>query len=125
LAKRIEEIFLPNQADPILLPKTSAALQLLQQVRDEAHRFAITFQRGKRKARLVQSWLDEIPGIGEKTKMKLIRAFKSPLRVREATAEEISAVAGNAAAGRIREWLSQAEAVMESTPEPGAREAAR
>src|SRR5690606_27390654 len=84
-SKRIEEIFLPNQADPILLPKTSAALQLLQQVRDEAHRFAITFQRGKRKARLVQSWLDEIPGIGDKTKMKLLRAFKSPVAVREAT----------------------------------------
>jgi excinuclease ABC subunit C len=117
LAKRIEEIFLPNQADPILLPKTSAALQLLQQVRDEAHRFAITFQRGKRKARLVESWLDEVPGIGKKTKMKLIRAFKSPLKVREATGEELAAAAGKAAAKRILEWLSKAEAMMGSATE--------
>ncbi len=105
LAKRIEEIFLPNQSEPVLLPKTSAALQLLQQVRNEAHRFAVTFQRGKRKVRLVRSWLDEIPGVGEKTKMKLIRAFKSPQRVREATGEELAAAAGKAAARRILEWL--------------------
>jgi excinuclease ABC subunit C len=118
LAKRIEEIFLPNQADPILLPKTSAALQLLQQVRDEAHRFAITFQRGKRKARLVESWLDEVPGIGEKTKMKLIRAFKSPLKIREATGEELAAAAGKAAAKKILDWLSKAEGVMESAELP-------
>jgi excinuclease ABC subunit C len=107
LAKRIEEIFFPNQSDPILLPKTSAALQLLQQVRDEAHRFAITFQRGKRKARLVQSWLDEIPGIGDKTKMTLLRTFKSPLKVREATGEELAAAVGKAAAKRILAWVEQ------------------
>jgi excinuclease ABC subunit C len=118
LTKRIEEIFLPNQADPVLLPKTSAALQLLQQVRDEAHRFAITFQRGKRKARAVQSWLDEVPGIGEKTKMKLIRAFKSPLKIREATGEALAAAAGKAVAKRILDWLSKAEAVMESSAAP-------
>jgi excinuclease ABC subunit C len=117
LAKRIEEVFLPNQSDPVLLPRTSAALQLLQQVRDEAHRFAVTFQRGKRKARLVQSWLDEVPGVGEKTKMKLIRAFKSPLKVREATGEELAAAAGKAAAKRILEWLSKSEAMMGSATE--------
>jgi excinuclease ABC subunit C len=116
LAKRIEEIFLPNQSDPILLPKTSAALQLLQQVRDEAHRFAITFQRSKRKAKMTQSWLDEVPGIGEATKMKLIRAFKSPFKIREATSEELAAAAGKAAAKKILDWLRQAEAVMESAP---------
>lgn len=110
LAKRIEEIFLPNQSEPVLLPKTSAALQLLQQVRNEAHRFAITFQRGKRKARMARSWLDEVPGIGEKTKMKLIRAFKSPLRVREAPDEELATIAGKAAARRILEWLEKAGA---------------
>jgi excinuclease ABC subunit C len=118
LAKRIEEIFLPNQSDPILLPKTSAALQLLQQVRDEAHRFAITFQRSKRKAKMTQSWFDEVPGIGEATKMKLIRAFKSPFKIREATSEELAAAAGKAAAKKILDWLRQAEAVMESTPPP-------
>jgi len=106
LAKRIEEIFFPGQSDPLLLPKTSAALQLLQQVRNESHRFAVTFQRSKRKVRLVTSWLDEIPGVGEATKMKLIRAFKSPLKVREATGEELAAAAGKAVARKILDWLA-------------------
>jgi excinuclease ABC subunit C len=131
LAKRIEEIFLPNQSDPILLPKTSAALQLLQHVRDEAHRFAITFQRSKRKARLVESWLDAVPGVGDKTRTKLIRAFKSPLKVKEATGEELAAVAGKAAAKRILAWLdgekteggNSAENRTESTNETPASEA--
>lgn len=106
LAKRIEEIFFPGQSDPVLLPKTSAALQLLQQVRNESHRFAVTFQRSKRKARLVTSWLDEVPGVGETTKMKLIRAFKSPLKVREATGEELAAAAGKAVARKVLDWLA-------------------
>lgn len=109
LAKRIEEIFFPNQSDPVLLPKTSAALQLLQQVRNESHRFAVTFQRSKRKVRLVTSWLDEIPGVGEATKMKLIRAFKSPLKIREATGEELAAAAGKAVARKILDWLAKQE----------------
>ncbi|HLU69330.1 MAG TPA: excinuclease ABC subunit C, partial [Fibrobacteria bacterium] len=110
LAKRIEEIFFPNQSDPVLLPKTSAALQLLQQVRNESHRFAVTFQRSKRKVRLVGSWLDQVPGIGDKTKMKLIRAFKSPLKVREASGEELAAAAGKAVARKILDWLAQQDA---------------
>lgn len=122
LAKRIEEIFLPDQYDPILLPKTSAALQLLQQVRNESHRFAITFQRSKRTPRMTQSWLDEIPGIGDKTKMKLIRAFKSPLKIREASEAELAVAAGKAVANKIRGWLEAkagsvdpATAVVEDT----------
>jgi excinuclease ABC subunit C len=107
LAKRIEEIFLPDRYDPILLPKTSAALQLLQQVRNESHRFAITFQRSKRTPRMTQSWLDEIPGIGDKTKMKLIRAFKSPLKIKEAEDAELVAAVGKAVANKIRAWLDQ------------------
>lgn len=110
LAKRIEEIFFPHQSDPVLLPKTSAALQLLQQVRNESHRFAVTFQRSKRKVRLVGSWLDQVPGIGDKTKMKLIRAFKSPLKVREASGEELAAAAGKAVARKILDWLAQQDA---------------
>jgi len=106
LAKRIEEIFLPERSDPILLPKASAALQLLQQVRNESHRFAITFQRSKRTPRMTRSWLDEIPGIGDKTRTKLIRAFKSPLEVKEATEEALAAVAGKAAAKKITAWLN-------------------
>ncbi len=104
LAKRLEEIFLPNQEESILLPKTSAALRLLQQVRDEAHRFAITFQRSKRKAHLSESWLDEVPGIGEKTKFKLIRAFKSPLKIKEASLEELTQVLGKSVAKKLMEY---------------------
>ena len=104
LAKRLEEIFLPNQEESILLPKTSAALRLLQQVRDEAHRFAITFQRSTRKAHLSESWLDEVPGIGEKTKFKLIRAFKSPLKIKEASLEELTQVLGKSVAKKLMEY---------------------
>jgi excinuclease ABC subunit C len=125
LAKRIEEIFLPDQHDPILLPKTSAALQLLQQVRNESHRFAITFQRSKRTPRMTQSWLDEVPGIGDKTKMKLIRAFKSPLKIQSASEAELAVAAGKAVANKIRGWLEQkaagadpAAAVVEDTAAP-------
>jgi excinuclease ABC subunit C len=116
LAKRFEEVYLPDRELPVRIPRDSEALFLLQQVRDEAHRFAITFQRSKRKAKMTQSWLDEVPGIGEATKMKLIRAFKSPLKIREATGEELAAAAGKAAAKKILDWLRQAEAVMESAP---------
>ena len=84
-------------------------MQLLQQVRNESHRFAVTFQRSKRKVKVTQSWLDAVPGVGEATKMKLIRAFKSPLKVREANADELAAAAGKAAARRITEWLQQQE----------------
>ena len=109
LAKRLEEIFLPNQDESILLPKTSAALRLLQQVRDEAHRFAITFQRSKRKAHLSESWLDEVSGIGEKTKFKLIRAFKSPLKVKEASLEELTQVVGKSVAEKLLQYREYSE----------------
>jgi excinuclease ABC subunit C len=121
LAKRIEEIFLPGQSDPILLPRTSAALQLLQQVRNESHRFAITFQRSKRAPRMVKSWLDEVPGIGDKTKMKLIRAFKSPMKIREATEADLIVAAGKAVAAKIIAWREahpvDARAAIEDAPE--------
>jgi excinuclease ABC subunit C len=94
-------------------------------VRNESHRFAITFQRSKRTPRMTQSWLDEIPGIGEKTKMKLIRAFKSPLKIREAAEAELALAAGKAVANKIRAWLEQraaeadpATAVVEDTDAP-------
>jgi excinuclease ABC subunit C len=102
LAKRLEEIFLPGQSDALMLPKTSAALRLLQQVRDEAHRFAITFQRSKRKAYLEDSWISRIPGIGEKTRMKLLREFKTLEGVKSAEEKALVAVVGKAAAIKIR-----------------------
>jgi excinuclease ABC subunit C len=118
LAKRLEEVFMPGLDAPILLPKTSAALRLLQQVRDEAHRFAITFQRGKRKIHYSESWLDEVPGIGEKTKFKLLRAFKSPLKIKEASAEELTAVVGKSVAAKLAQYREYEAKPLEETPNP-------
>lgn len=94
LAKRLEEVFLPGKADPIMIPKTSSALQLLQRVRDEAHRFAITFHRDKRSKRTFSSELESIPGIGAKTAQKLIRLFGSVKKIREAEKEALIKNAG-------------------------------
>ncbi len=77
LAKRLEEVFLPGISDAQMLPRTSSSLKLLQQIRDEAHRFAITFHRQKRKKRTIKSTLDEVPGIGEKRRNALLKKFGS------------------------------------------------
>lgn len=94
LAKRLEEIFLEDRSEPILLPRESPALHLLQQVRDEAHRFALTYHRKLRSQRQSRSVLDQIEGIGPKRKKSLIQHFGSVKRVREATLEELKAVPG-------------------------------
>jgi excinuclease ABC subunit C len=92
LAKRLEEVFKPNSSLPILLPKTSSSLKLLQQLRDEAHRFAITFHRQLRDKRAVQSELLEIKGIGKITMKKLINKFGSVKDIKEASEEELQEV---------------------------------
>jgi excinuclease ABC subunit C len=94
LAKRLEEIFLPGFSDPQMLPKTSASLHLLQRIRDEAHRFAITFHRSLRQKRSVHSILDDIPGIGEKRRVTLLKTFGSVKNIRSATVQEIAQVQG-------------------------------
>jgi excinuclease ABC subunit C len=94
LAKRLEEVWLPGEADPVVLPRTSEGLYLLQRLRDEAHRFAITYQRTKRSARLVDSLLDDVPGLGHARKKALLRQFGSLRRLRQATVEEIATVPG-------------------------------
>ncbi len=94
LAKRLEEIFLPGQSAPILLPKTSASLRLLQVLRDEAHRFALKNHREQRSKRTLTSALDDIPGIGPKRRTELLKLFGSVQRIKEASADEISAVPG-------------------------------
>ncbi len=94
LAKRLEEIFLPGRSEPITLPRTSSALRLLQQVRDEAHRFAITHHRRLRGRRMVRSRLDDIPGVGPVRRRKLLNRFGSLKRIREADVEELAAVPG-------------------------------
>jgi excinuclease ABC subunit C len=94
LAKRLEEVWVPGDPDPVILPRTSEGLYLLQRVRDEAHRFAITYQRQKRGKRMVESILDDVPGLGEARKKALLRQFTSLKRLRAATAEELATVPG-------------------------------
>jgi excinuclease ABC subunit C len=94
LAKEREELFLPGRSDPILLPPTSSALYLVQRLRDEAHRFAITYHRNLRDKRTVRSAFDDLPGVGPKRKRELLKVFGSIKRVREAPVEQIAAVPG-------------------------------
>jgi excinuclease ABC subunit C len=94
LAKRLEEVWLPGEESPLVLPRSSEGLYLLQRVRDEAHRFAITHHRAKRSRAMTASELDEVPGLGPARKKALLRAFGSVKRLRAAGAEEIASVQG-------------------------------
>ena len=107
LAKQFEEVFVPGQADPIRIPRQSEALYLLQRVRDEAHRFAISYHRELRGKRMTKSVLDGVPGFGPGRRKRLINEFGSVKRVREATLEELRAVSWlpNAVADNIYERL--------------------
>jgi len=102
LAKEKEEVFVPGQSDPIDLKPASEASYLLQRLRDEAHRFAITANRGSRDKKMTQSAIDDIPGVGPKIKRRLLMHFGSASAVRAATQEEIAAVAGALAAESIK-----------------------
>ena len=103
LAKKFEEIYTAPDREPLRLPESSTALKLLQNIRDEAHRFAVTYHRKLRDKRTVLSELDSIPDTGEKTKLLLLKHFKSVDAVKSATAEELAGVPGigKARAGRI------------------------
>ncbi|MGO9207276.1 MAG: excinuclease ABC subunit UvrC [Candidatus Limnocylindrales bacterium] len=94
IAKQREELFLPGVHEPIVLPGTSPALHLVQRLRDEAHRFAITYHRALRGRRQTSSALEEVPGLGPKRRRALLHAFGSVKRMREATVEEIAGVPG-------------------------------
>ncbi|MGE5762772.1 MAG: excinuclease ABC subunit UvrC [Mycobacterium leprae] len=94
LAKRLEEVWLPGDPDPVVLPRTSEGLYLLQRVRDEAHRFAITYHRQKRSRRMRESALDGVAGLGDVRRKALLRHFGSLRRLRAASAAEIAAVPG-------------------------------
>lgn len=94
LAKRLEEVWVPGEDDPVILPRTSEGLYLLQRVRDEAHRFAITYQRVKRAKRFRASPLDDVPGLGETRKQALIKHFGSVKKLRSATIDQIREVPG-------------------------------
>lgn len=94
LAKRLEEIWVPGEPDPVIMPRTSEGLYLLQRVRDEAHRFAITFHRSKRSKRMTASALDAIPGLGEHRRRALVTHFGSVARLKQASVAEITSVPG-------------------------------
>jgi excinuclease ABC subunit C len=94
LAKRLEEVWLPEDDDPVILPRTSEGLYLLQRVRDEAHRFAIAYQRGKRSKSMKAGALDSVPGLGAARRQALLKHFGSLKRLRAATVAEICEVPG-------------------------------
>jgi excinuclease ABC subunit C len=101
LAKRLEEVFLPGQSAPVMIPKTSSSLKLLQQVRDEAHRFAISFHRQKRSKRTIQTELEQIKGVGPKTAKKLLKRIGSVKKIQACSQEELEAVVGPVLADKI------------------------
>ncbi|HMQ01645.1 MAG TPA: helix-hairpin-helix domain-containing protein, partial [Candidatus Doudnabacteria bacterium] len=101
LAKRIEEIFLPNQKNPIVLSHDNPVLQLLQRLRDEAHRFGITFHKSLRSKQAVKSALDTIPGIGPKTKKLLKQKIGTVEQIRRAPIEELAKLIGKTKAEAV------------------------
>lgn len=105
LAKRMEEVYLPGQPDPIRIPRDAEALYLLQQIRDEAHRFAITYHRNLRSKSMVDSILDEVAGVGPGRKKALITKFGSVKKMREATVEELAEVVPSTVAQAVWEAL--------------------
>ena len=115
LAKRLEEVWLPNNADPLIFPRNSEGLYLLQRIRDEAHRFAITFHRSRRSKVMLESLLDEIPGLGSARRTALLDRFGSVTAIRKATQLELAATPG------IGEKL--AETITQSLAQIGKSEA--
>jgi excinuclease ABC subunit C len=135
LAKRLEEVWLPSQQDPVILPRTSEGLYLLQRVRDEAHRFAIAHHRSRRSRSMVESVLDDVPGLGEVRRKVLMRHFGSLRKLRAASVDEIAALPGfgqrtaeaiaaalAATAGTAAPAINMTtgEIIEEPTPEPSA-----
>ena len=118
LAKRLEEVWLPGSEDPVILPRTSEGLYLLQRVRDEAHRFAISYHRQKRSASMTVSALDGVPGLGETRRKALLRHFGSLKRLKAASVEQVCEVPGigRRTAEAVAAALAPAEAAAEAVP---------
>jgi excinuclease ABC subunit C len=110
IAKKLEEIYYPEDPLPLHIHKKSPGLLLIQQIRDEAHRFAITFHRLKRSNQSLQTELDEIPGIGPAAVTALLSRFKSVKKIREATPDALAEVLGKAKAARVISWQQKREA---------------
>jgi len=107
LAKRLEEVFVPGVSEAQSIPKTSSGLRLLQRIRDEAHRFAITYHRTVRSKRTLQTELDLIKGIGKKRAKELLEAFGSVQGVKFATEEQLAEIVGQKVAEKIKSYFDE------------------
>lgn len=107
LAKRLEEVFVPNESEPLTVPRTSSGLRLLQQIRDEAHRFAIEYHRKLRSKRILKTELDLIKGVGKKRATELLEAFGSVQGVKFATEEQIAEIVGPKLAAEVKEYFAE------------------
>jgi excinuclease ABC subunit C len=109
LAKRFEELYVPRRSGPIVLPPKSQGLYLVQRIRDEAHRFAITYHRNVRGKRALRSVFDEVPGIGPARKKALLKRFGSVRRIKEASLDEVAETpgVGRVAAERLKRHLAR------------------
>jgi excinuclease ABC subunit C len=105
IAKRLEEIYFPEDPIPLYLDKKSESLKIIQQLRNEAHRFGITFHRNKRSKAAINSELESIEGVGEKTARELLKRFKSVKRIKEASIDNLSEIVGASKAKKIYESL--------------------
>ncbi|GAA5119751.1 excinuclease ABC subunit UvrC [Alloalcanivorax gelatiniphagus] len=116
LAKRLEEVWLPGEEDPVIMARTSEGLYLLQRIRDEAHRFAITHHRGRRSKSMVESALDDVPGLGEVRRKTLLKHFGSLKKLREAEADQIALVPGIGprTATAIKDAVAKADATRKT-----------
>jgi excinuclease ABC subunit C len=106
LAKRIEEVFFPSDPMPYYLSRNGEPLKVMMHIRDEAHRFGITFHRNKRSADFIRSELENIPGVGEKSVAALLSEFKTVAAIKKASPEELARVVGTARAAAIRDYFT-------------------
>ena len=118
VAKRLEEIFFPGDSIPLYINKKSESLKLIQQLRNEAHRFAITFHRDKRSQKFTKSSLIDIPGVGKTTSQKLLKHFKSIKRMKSATEDEMAEVVGKKMAEKLKEYLRDDETKIGDGEQP-------
>ena len=107
IAKRLEELFYPGDSVPLYLDKKSETLKIIQQLRNEAHRFGITHHRNKRSKAAIKTELENITGVGEKTRTDLLRKFKSTKRVKEASLQELTAVIGQSRAKKVLAYFKE------------------
>jgi excinuclease ABC subunit C len=110
IAKRLEEIYFPQDQFPVYIDKKSPSLKLLQQLRDEAHRFAVSFHRNQRSRKSFGTDLEQIPGIGEQTTNRLLRKFKSVKKIQEAREEDLAVVVGSSKAAKVKQYFAELRA---------------